>query len=111
MSLFDALRETAFLTLLENNGRDASWTPGVGEDPITGKILKKEFTEFYEENGVEHSRFSYLFEWQPPHFPALFEAVQAGTFPVIIVDGISYNLRAADSKFTGYIYQIVGHKL
>jgi hypothetical protein len=111
MSLFDSLRAGMFNTLLVNNGRDASWIPGVGQDPVTGKILKKEFTEYYEENGVEHSRFSYLFEFQPPHFPGLFEATQAGTFPVITVDGISYNLRAAEARFTGFIYQIVGNKI
>ncbi len=110
-NLFDNAQKAAFGIVTNTMGYNASWSPSSGSELQEGKVLLKEPTREEELLGVEYNPTVWVSEWHKPDFEGLFEASRDGKKETIIIEGVSYRVRAVTAIYDGKTYKAVLQKI
>lgn len=103
-NLFDGLQAAVYGTSTTVFGVDAAWSPSIGGDELTGRVLEREPTEEEKSGPVSFSPIDFYVEWYAGTFPGLFEAVRDGNTEIVTVGETNYIVRSVTKKFDGQTY-------
>lgn len=113
-SVFDIMQSTAFQTVQNLYGYDASWTPANGGATYSAKVLFQNPTEIYKLGGlVSFDPYRYEMEWKYNDFPGLKEAVDDRnmTPEKVTIDGNEYHILAVDVLYDGKTFRATLQKI
>lgn len=100
-SPFDRLQKACFRAAQKTFGYlNASWQKS-GVDPIFCDVLFKDPTETQKLLGVEYEPNTYIMEYLRGEFPGLLELVRAKKNQIILIDGIEYSTKFAETAYDG----------
>lgn len=105
-SPFDRLQRSAFNIAKKTFGYlNASWQKS-GGDPVLGDLLLKDPTETQKLLGVEYEPGTVLMEYLRGDFPGLYELVRKKQHQIIIIDGVRYVTKFAETAYDGKTVRI-----
>jgi hypothetical protein len=102
MPRFDSLQKSAFNRVNNLYAHDATWTPTAGGDIQAGKVLFADPTELMELSDIQFTPALIFAEFFDTHFVGLKTAVDdTNNDEVMIIAGVSYNVRYVRKKYDG----------
>lgn len=103
MNLFDALQETAFATVTNTMGYDASWQPQGVQIVYTARVLFSDPTDDKDKvSDQSYTSSNPQVEYKDDDLPGLYDAVHANNGgQTITVNGLNYTTLTAKKKYDG----------
>lgn len=105
-SPFDRLQRACFNVAKKTFGYlNASWQRS-GGDPVFCDVLFKDPTETQKMLGVEYEPNTYIMEYLRGDFPGLYELVRNKRHQLIVIDGMRYVTKWAETTYDGKTVKI-----
>lgn len=104
MNPFDAIQENAFDTVTATMGYDATWTPQGTTTEQTARILLKEPTQEYSQEGFRYTPFNYLMEYRRGFFNGLIDSARRNASEIVTIGENTYYVRSVRAKYDGKTY-------
>lgn len=104
MNPFDAIQENAFDTVSATMGYDAVWQPSDNSTEQTARVLLKEPTQEYTQEGFRYTPFNYLMEYRRGFFVGLIDKARQNASEIVSIGDNDYYVRSVRAKFDGKTY-------
>lgn len=103
---FDGYLQNIFDVTTNTMGYDATWTPSLGGEQLTGRVHYREPNEKdMIASGVQYMPFVFIMEYKVGVFNGLQESVRTGNTEIVVVNNASHYVRSVTKIADGQTFE------